>query len=323
MFLEAAVVVNVLMIYNLTFFLAFLFKRRSKNEALKEILDEMIDEFFMETNLQGEVNQILLEQLKEPIVKWKHSVTHLLDPAESDAHRDEFYHKVIADMREHLSYRPPPPPSDDQPSSDDEKTYFIFSQQNIKKPCYLGANDLYFEVQLGTSELVYSCLPISSDMIKAIRNRLLPYNTNKKCPICMSKYVATDTVRKLSCGHHFHSSCIYYWFTKGYTTCPVCRHVTDQFVPSVVFEYNLRPFTTLHSKNIPNSRLPPFIYRLKLRKDQDESTKYIILDYIPIMLIPNGKSQEASSFRHKPPVTPENGGDWLARRHERLYFIQK
>ena len=43
------------------------------------------------------------------------------------------------------------------------------------------------------------------------------------CSICLSQFENGDSVRKLPCGHEFHSSCIETWLLNHSRTCPCCR----------------------------------------------------------------------------------------------------
>ena len=42
------------------------------------------------------------------------------------------------------------------------------------------------------------------------------------CAICLANYRSTRKIRKLSCGHFFHSRCCEKW-TKNHRSCPLCR----------------------------------------------------------------------------------------------------
>ncbi|KAI5462005.1 hypothetical protein BGZ63DRAFT_203516 [Mariannaea sp. PMI_226] len=45
------------------------------------------------------------------------------------------------------------------------------------------------------------------------------------CVICLETLQDNDAVRRLSCGHIFHSSCITPWYLMQHYTCPLCiRH---------------------------------------------------------------------------------------------------
>ena len=44
------------------------------------------------------------------------------------------------------------------------------------------------------------------------------------CSICLDEFSASDTLRKLGCGHLFHETCTQGWFCKK-KTCPLC--ITD------------------------------------------------------------------------------------------------
>lgn len=44
----------------------------------------------------------------------------------------------------------------------------------------------------------------------------------RTCPICQLDYQASDHLRRLSCGHRFHSTCINRWLSRK-SLCPCCR----------------------------------------------------------------------------------------------------
>ncbi|KXS20803.1 hypothetical protein M427DRAFT_345513 [Gonapodya prolifera JEL478] len=44
------------------------------------------------------------------------------------------------------------------------------------------------------------------------------------CPICLERYVGSDVLRKLSCTHEFHASCLDPWLTTRNVACPLCKH---------------------------------------------------------------------------------------------------
>ena len=43
-----------------------------------------------------------------------------------------------------------------------------------------------------------------------------------ECRICMTEFEDGDTLRMLTCMHHFHKQCIDKWFD-GSTKCPLCN----------------------------------------------------------------------------------------------------
>ncbi|KAH7184011.1 hypothetical protein DER44DRAFT_633842, partial [Fusarium oxysporum] len=40
--------------------------------------------------------------------------------------------------------------------------------------------------------------------------------------ICLEAIADSDIVRRLSCGHIFHSGCITLWYLRRHYACPVC-----------------------------------------------------------------------------------------------------
>eukprot|EP00747_Dinoflagellata_sp_TGD_P169342 gnl/TRDRNA2_/TRDRNA2_198104_c0_seq1.p1 gnl/TRDRNA2_/TRDRNA2_198104_c0~~gnl/TRDRNA2_/TRDRNA2_198104_c0_seq1.p1 ORF type:complete len:297 (-),score=26.12 gnl/TRDRNA2_/TRDRNA2_198104_c0_seq1:41-931(-) len=44
-----------------------------------------------------------------------------------------------------------------------------------------------------------------------------------ECAICLLDYQADDSVRVLSCGHHFHVQCVDRWLLQYVNYCPCCR----------------------------------------------------------------------------------------------------
>ncbi|KAH6953675.1 hypothetical protein BKA56DRAFT_504588 [Ilyonectria sp. MPI-CAGE-AT-0026] len=42
------------------------------------------------------------------------------------------------------------------------------------------------------------------------------------CVVCLEAMEDSDIVRRLSCGHVFHSGCIASWYLRHHYTCPVC-----------------------------------------------------------------------------------------------------
>merc|ERR1712176_1321368 len=43
------------------------------------------------------------------------------------------------------------------------------------------------------------------------------------CSICLEEYEQGECIRVLTCGHTFHSSCIFPWLTERSPTCPLCK----------------------------------------------------------------------------------------------------
>jgi hypothetical protein len=44
------------------------------------------------------------------------------------------------------------------------------------------------------------------------------------CSICLIEFNEADQVRKLECGHIYHSDCIVTWLKDYQKWCPYCRH---------------------------------------------------------------------------------------------------
>ncbi|KAJ9419430.1 hypothetical protein QL093DRAFT_2364135 [Fusarium oxysporum] len=49
------------------------------------------------------------------------------------------------------------------------------------------------------------------------------------CAICLETMADSDIVRRLPCGHTFHSGCITPWYLGQHYTCPLC---VSHFMPS-------------------------------------------------------------------------------------------
>lgn len=43
-----------------------------------------------------------------------------------------------------------------------------------------------------------------------------------ECSICFGSYVDGESIRKLSCGHHFHQRCVDVWLLRHQNRCPLC-----------------------------------------------------------------------------------------------------
>ena len=53
--------------------------------------------------------------------------------------------------------------------------------------------------------------------------------TTKDCSICMTGFQNKEVIRKLPCGHIFHSKCIKPWLKKN-VQCPNCRFDVKQYL---------------------------------------------------------------------------------------------
>ncbi|KAH7190766.1 hypothetical protein DER44DRAFT_795493 [Fusarium oxysporum] len=49
------------------------------------------------------------------------------------------------------------------------------------------------------------------------------------CVICLEAMADSDIVRRLSCGHVFHSDCITHWYLRQHYTCPLC---VSRYIPA-------------------------------------------------------------------------------------------
>jgi hypothetical protein len=54
--------------------------------------------------------------------------------------------------------------------------------------------------------------------------------TKSACPVCLD--TLKSKIKKLPCGHKYHTSCIRGW-SKKYNSCPVCRAPIDSKKPIV------------------------------------------------------------------------------------------
>ncbi|CAK9091654.1 unnamed protein product [Durusdinium trenchii] len=43
------------------------------------------------------------------------------------------------------------------------------------------------------------------------------------CQICLEDFAENEELRKLPCGHSFHSKCVDEWLTEKSCSCPICR----------------------------------------------------------------------------------------------------
>ncbi len=61
-----------------------------------------------------------------------------------------------------------------------------------------------------------------SQKIPSIKYNKLTYKNSDKCTICQFEFTENELLRKLSCGHLYHRSCVDEWLTKE-KKCPVCK----------------------------------------------------------------------------------------------------
>jgi len=54
------------------------------------------------------------------------------------------------------------------------------------------------------------------------KNRVISYDDDNCCSICMETHEDTDFVCQLICDHTFHIPCVGHWFERSFT-CPLCR----------------------------------------------------------------------------------------------------
>lgn len=61
--------------------------------------------------------------------------------------------------------------------------------------------------------------------IKSKRFHVKASNVEDKptCAICLCEYEEGDLIKKLRCGHSFHSDCIDPWLINKKALCPICR----------------------------------------------------------------------------------------------------
>lgn len=52
---------------------------------------------------------------------------------------------------------------------------------------------------------------------------VMPSGSSQECSICLGQLEENDLVRRLTCRHYFHSSCIDRWL-EDHRTCPLCKH---------------------------------------------------------------------------------------------------
>lgn len=62
----------------------------------------------------------------------------------------------------------------------------------------------------------------SVDRVQSLPKSSCEEFMGRDCTVCMSSFVASDSVVGLQCRHHFHSSCITKWLTECRRSCPLC-----------------------------------------------------------------------------------------------------
>ena len=77
---------------------------------------------------------------------------------------------------------------------------------------------------------------LSPMMKKKLRRPILDKDTycnQPICPICSDDFAVGSNVLQLPCGHIFHEDCAIPWLDVK-KTCPICRYMLTNDVPSVV-----------------------------------------------------------------------------------------
>mmetsp|Transcript_89878 Transcript_89878/g.159915 ORF Transcript_89878/g.159915 Transcript_89878/m.159915 type:complete len:447 (+) Transcript_89878:91-1431(+) len=91
-----------------------------------------------------------------------------------------------------------------------------------------GYEDRLMEVQ----EMLSRRQGMQSDAISRIEEQRwgdMQGQGQEQCMVCLSDFDAEDKVRRLPCGHVFHSSCIDEWLRRC-TDCPICKTNVDRAV---------------------------------------------------------------------------------------------
>lgn len=87
-------------------------------------------------------------------------------------------------------------------------------------PHNTNIDDIYSILNIDMS--IYD--PPSKEILDQCENYKYSNNTNNdSCVICICEFEEQEEVKKLTCNHIFHKSCIEEWL-KNHSTCPVCKH---------------------------------------------------------------------------------------------------
>jgi hypothetical protein len=84
-------------------------------------------------------------------------------------------------------------------------------------------------------------LPVQEDVIVALTeddfNKLNIFDydgeNDNECLICTECFIKEESVCKLECNHHFHTSCLKPWLCENSNKCPVCRIEVTKGTPKI------------------------------------------------------------------------------------------
>lgn len=132
-----------------------------------------------------------------------------------------------------------------------EKTKLVRVRYNVKEAVVAPPGPLVVPVNNATPiDLSESKQPLSPSIsifttVSAHGTSVLvvPPGSCQECSICLSQFEENDLVRKLTCQHHFHGSCIDRWL-ENHQTCPLCKHdLTLDIDPNFAANSNFSPRT--------------------------------------------------------------------------------
>ncbi|PWA03008.1 hypothetical protein BB558_000846 [Smittium angustum] len=86
------------------------------------------------------------------------------------------------------------------------------------------------------------------------------------CSMCVDDFVVGSELRKLPCGHKFHSSCVDPWLLKHSALCPICKYDTRS-VLGPEYSENLRSFDEISLVDI---RKNSYSHKKSLNEQQDK-----------------------------------------------------
>lgn len=75
------------------------------------------------------------------------------------------------------------------------------------------------EIERSTDRMTYDAENHAKSFIDKDGN-----DYNSMCVICRQDYEDGETIRKLACGHHYHTNCIDYWLSECKAECPECKN---------------------------------------------------------------------------------------------------